>query len=179
MNMSRNAADASSSAPSLPAGEHTRTPPQHLTSRSPAHRTLPSDSQPASRPTPSTSQPLGSSTTLRVDTAAASASSDPETGHRKRKHSERSSPSASSSQGDMADTEMEGGQSKPSTSEGGAPEGQPPKKKRTRTLTTPHQAAVLHALLAQVRHPASIHFTMRRPGSRAFLPVTFPHHPDA
>ena len=26
----------------------------------------------------------------------------------------------------------------------------PPKKKRTRTLTTPHQAAVLHALLAQV-----------------------------
>jgi hypothetical protein len=26
-----------------------------------------------------------------------------------------------------------------------------PKKKRTRTLTTPHQAAVLHALLAQVR----------------------------
>lgn len=27
------------------------------------------------------------------------------------------------------------------------------KKKRTRTLTTPHQAAVLHALLAQVCHP--------------------------
>ena len=26
----------------------------------------------------------------------------------------------------------------------------PAKKKRTRTLTTPHQAAVLHALLAQV-----------------------------
>ena len=26
----------------------------------------------------------------------------------------------------------------------------PPKKKRTRTLTTPHQSAVLHALLAQV-----------------------------
>jgi len=27
---------------------------------------------------------------------------------------------------------------------------QPAKKKRTRTLTTPHQSAVLHALLAQV-----------------------------
>jgi hypothetical protein len=31
------------------------------------------------------------------------------------------------------------------------PPSQPPtKKKRTRTLTTPHQSAVLHALLAQV-----------------------------
>ncbi|KAG6829933.1 hypothetical protein H0H87_009727 [Tephrocybe sp. NHM501043] len=29
----------------------------------------------------------------------------------------------------------------------------PPKKKRTRTLTTPHQAAVLHALLAKSRFP--------------------------
>ncbi|KIY68723.1 homeobox-domain-containing protein [Cylindrobasidium torrendii FP15055 ss-10] len=31
----------------------------------------------------------------------------------------------------------------------------PPKKKRTRTLTTPHQAAVLHALLAQSRFPTT------------------------
>jgi hypothetical protein len=30
------------------------------------------------------------------------------------------------------------------------PTSAPPKKKRTRTLTTPHQSAVLHALLAQV-----------------------------
>lgn len=71
----------------------------------------------------------------------------------------RSSPSGSSSQGDMADTEMEvgtpGGQP-PSQSAPG--DGPPTKKKRTRTLTTPHQSAVLHALLAQVRlstHDAS------------------------
>ncbi|KAG6908535.1 hypothetical protein DXG01_004306 [Tephrocybe rancida] len=41
--------------------------------------------------------------------------------------------------------------------EGQKPEPQfsspPPKKKRTRTLTTPHQAAVLHALLAKSRFP--------------------------
>lgn len=33
-----------------------------------------------------------------------------------------------------------------------------PKKKRTRTLTTPRQAAVLHALMAQVRTSAIHHF---------------------
>ncbi|KAI0367079.1 hypothetical protein BV20DRAFT_981532 [Pilatotrama ljubarskyi] len=54
----------------------------------------------------------------------------------------------------MADTEMEAGPSKPTASES-APEGPPPKKKRTRTLTTPHQAAVLHALLAQSRFPTT------------------------
>ncbi|KAL4066349.1 hypothetical protein V8B97DRAFT_1874631 [Scleroderma yunnanense] len=32
---------------------------------------------------------------------------------------------------------------------------QPPKKKRTRTLTTPHQSAVLHALLAKSRFPTT------------------------
>ena len=155
MNMSRNAADASSSAPSLPTAEHhhTRTPPQRPSSRSPPSRTLPSEPHTAPRPSsPShvASQPSTSSAPLRVDTTSAATSSDPETGRRKRKQGDRSSPSASSSQGDMADTEMEGGQSKASTSEGGIPAGPPPKKKRTRTLTTPHQAAVLHALLAQV-----------------------------
>ncbi|KAI0824395.1 hypothetical protein BC628DRAFT_434198 [Trametes gibbosa] len=54
----------------------------------------------------------------------------------------------------MADTEMEAGPSKTTASES-APEGPPPKKKRTRTLTTPHQAAVLHALLAQSRFPTT------------------------
>jgi hypothetical protein len=36
-----------------------------------------------------------------------------------------------------------------------APPAPPPKKKRTRTLTTPHQSAVLHALLAQSRFPST------------------------
>ncbi|KAG6848405.1 hypothetical protein H0H93_000475 [Arthromyces matolae] len=38
-------------------------------------------------------------------------------------------------------------------SDGPEPSVPPPKKKRTRTLTTPHQAAVLHALLAKSRFP--------------------------
>ena len=70
---------------------------------------------------------------------------------------------------------MEGGPSKPSTSES-APEGAPPKKKRTRTLTTPHQAAVLHALLAQVRPPLPITCLDTRLCSPA---VSVSHHPDA
>ncbi|TDL18220.1 homeobox-domain-containing protein [Rickenella mellea] len=36
-----------------------------------------------------------------------------------------------------------------------APSAGPPKKKRTRTLTTPHQSAVLHAMLAQSRFPTT------------------------
>ena len=59
----------------------------------------------------------------------------------------RSSTSESSSlDQDEMDVEVEQG-IKPSPS---APTAPSPKKKRTRTLTTPHQSAVLHALLAQV-----------------------------
>ncbi|KAF9467490.1 hypothetical protein BDZ94DRAFT_1318492 [Collybia nuda] len=64
----------------------------------------------------------------------------------------RSSPS-SDSQDDMADTEMDSGRSQPKETLPLAVA--PPKKKRTRTLTTPHQAAVLHALLAQSRFPTT------------------------
>ncbi|PPQ84958.1 hypothetical protein CVT25_004470 [Psilocybe cyanescens] len=65
---------------------------------------------------------------------------------------DHSSPS-SDSQDDDADTEMDLGQLHrpeplPQTSV-------PPKKKRTRTLTTPHQSAVLHSLLAQSRFPTT------------------------
>ncbi|KZT30050.1 hypothetical protein NEOLEDRAFT_1174394 [Neolentinus lepideus HHB14362 ss-1] len=62
-----------------------------------------------------------------------------------------SSPSGSSSasQGDMGDTEHEGAGDERQEP---AP---PAKKKRTRTLTTPHQSAVLHALLAQSRFPTT------------------------
>ncbi|EPS94839.1 hypothetical protein FOMPIDRAFT_1062989 [Fomitopsis schrenkii] len=66
---------------------------------------------------------------------------------------ERSSPSVSSSQGDMADNEGEAGPSQSSAT--AQPTNPPPKKKRTRTLTTPHQSAVLHALLAQSRFPTT------------------------
>ncbi|KAG2357988.1 hypothetical protein BDR07DRAFT_1489988 [Suillus spraguei] len=62
-----------------------------------------------------------------------------------------SSASDSSSQSGMADNETEPEQQYTLT----APA---PKKKRTRTLTTPHQSAVLHALLAQSRFPTT---TMR------------------
>ncbi|KZV71444.1 homeobox-domain-containing protein [Peniophora sp. CONT] len=44
----------------------------------------------------------------------------------------------------------------PSTGESSQADAPPPaKKKRTRTLTTPHQSAVLHALLAQSRFPTT------------------------
>lgn len=63
---------------------------------------------------------------------------------------ERASPSSdSSSQSGMADNETEAERSQ--QSEVSAPVTAPPKKKRTRTLTTPHQSAVLHSLLAKVR----------------------------
>ncbi|RPD55245.1 hypothetical protein L226DRAFT_526165 [Lentinus tigrinus ALCF2SS1-7] len=160
--MSRNAADAPSSAPSNPTDEQLRRTSRDFRrtpSRSPSRRTLPTDPQPLRGASPSShiaSQPIPSTSSSRIDTDTAAATthaSDPESSSRRRKR-ERSSPSGSSSQGDMADTEMEGGPSKPSPSES-APEGPPPKKKRTRTLTTPHQAAVLHALLAQSRFPTT------------------------
>lgn len=62
----------------------------------------------------------------------------------------RSSPSSDSQSG-LADTEMEGRRERDSEASP-PPTAAPVKKKRTRTLTTPHQSAVLHALLAQVRH---------------------------
>ncbi|KAJ2912797.1 hypothetical protein MD484_g7632, partial [Candolleomyces efflorescens] len=52
----------------------------------------------------------------------------------------------------MADTEID---QKKNTQNQGASGAAPQKKKRTRTLTTPHQAAVLHALLAQSRFPTT------------------------
>ncbi|KAI9449352.1 hypothetical protein BJY52DRAFT_252813 [Lactarius psammicola] len=82
-----------------------------------------------------------------------------------------SSPSTASSHGEghAADTEMDaagpsGASGAENTRQTGKrrresdpPPAQPPpaKKKRTRTLTTPHQSAVLHALLAQSRFPTT------------------------
>lgn len=53
-----------------------------------------------------------------------------------------------SSQGGLADTEMDVGKSQ--EFQHSVPVAPSAKKKRTRTLTTPHQSAVLHALLAEV-----------------------------
>ncbi|KAF6747518.1 hypothetical protein DFP72DRAFT_604536 [Ephemerocybe angulata] len=63
----------------------------------------------------------------------------------------RSSPSSDSQSG-MADTELDRKKAGESASSIGSTT---QKKKRTRTLTTPHQAAVLHALLAQSRFPTT------------------------
>ncbi|KAJ6523302.1 hypothetical protein B0H19DRAFT_1085716 [Mycena capillaripes] len=60
---------------------------------------------------------------------------------------------SSDSQSGMADTEEPEGMSP--YSENSPPPVAPLKKKRTRTLTTPHQSAVLHALLAQSRFPTT------------------------
>ncbi|KAI9440281.1 hypothetical protein F5148DRAFT_830297 [Russula earlei] len=82
------------------------------------------------------------------------------------------SDASSHSMGNIADTEMDVGASGTSSAEntrqvrekrgdGASPQPPPPpspaaaKKKRTRTLTTPHQSAVLHALLAQSRFPTT------------------------
>ncbi|KAI0027571.1 hypothetical protein K488DRAFT_90713 [Vararia minispora EC-137] len=90
----------------------------------------------------------------------------------------QSSPSAESSspanEGDMADTETDSGyrnRAEAGPSQGSSRSGigepssltapPPAKKKRTRTLTTPHQSAVLHALLAQNQRQKA-----RRPGTR-------------
>ena len=62
---------------------------------------------------------------------------------------ERASPSSESSHS-MADNDHEAEQFHQSEMSAEHTD-QPPKKKRTRTLTTPHQSAVLHSLLAKVR----------------------------
>ena len=122
------------------------------------------DPSSATTPVPHlTSPPLASPTTRQQQaeegtshappSPSASASPQhrlPETSQDRRMHSP-----SSSSQGDAADTEMESGPSSSQLAGQHQPQGPPPKKKRTRTLTTPHQSAVLHALLAQVR-PLSI-----------------------
>lgn len=83
-----------------------------------------------------------------------------------------SSPSDSSSQSGTADNETEAERSQ--HSEVSAPTAPTPKKKRTRTLTTPHQSAVLHALLAKV---FSLHSTLIN--ALMFTIVSFPNNRNA
>ncbi|KAL4248988.1 hypothetical protein ABKN59_006411 [Abortiporus biennis] len=104
-------------------------------------------------PRSETSQASRSSYSDNSDTLRALSANQMEKGEEGKEDVNRSSPSASSSQGDMADNEMDAGTSSQPAEETAAPP--PPKKKRTRTLTTPHQSAVLHALLAQSRFPTT------------------------
>ena len=128
--------------------------------RNPNSRGAPSvDPSSAATPVlPSTSLPARRPSQQQAEAGASHAPSSPSapaTPQRRPSQDRRMHSPSSSSQGDAADTEVESGPSS------GQPAGQnqlhdpPQKKKRTRTLTTPHQSAVLHALLAQVR-PLSI-----------------------
>lgn len=78
--------------------------------------------------------------------------------------------STSGSQGDMADSEMDGGLHRPPTSDSALEV--PPPKKRTRTLTTPHQTAVLRAYFVKVRRSSHILTDIPHPlvGSPSFPP---------
>ncbi|KAL0948550.1 hypothetical protein HGRIS_011110 [Hohenbuehelia grisea] len=118
--------------------------------------------QDQSTPTPSSSIPLPqtgaepSSSSLRRRAESLSDERSPKrrktaSEMRPRSHT-RSSPSSDSpsdSQDGLADNE-----NSPVIHQT-EPQAVPPKKKRTRTLTTPHQSAVLHALLAQSRFPTT------------------------
>ncbi|KAF5327180.1 hypothetical protein D9619_004392 [Psilocybe cf. subviscida] len=61
---------------------------------------------------------------------------------------------SSDSNDELADNETDNGR-RPHRHQPLEPTFAPPPKKRTRTLTTPHQSAVLHALLAQSRFPTT------------------------
>lgn len=113
---------------------------QSTESRIPSSSATPVPSSAERHPRPTPSPPATMAKRLRKETPPPSA-----------KKPSRSSPSSDSQDG-MADTE-DGNRSQ--RSEKSPPPAAPPKKKRTRTLTTPHQSAVLHALLAQSRFPTT------------------------
>lgn len=136
--------------PASPNSGHSRRSSRHVTSERPAHPStstrarLAVSSDPETRRLRSAPHRVTSHSSAMGKVAPRSAS--PERGDT---HSSSSdSPSA------MADTET--GDSKDPAGEPSSPaKPEPVKKKRTRTLTTPHQSAVLHALLAQSRFPTT------------------------
>lgn len=73
-----------------------------------------------------------------------------------------------------SDASSQSGETEPEQTHPSAPQPAPPKKKRTRTLTTPHQSAVLHALLAKVPFPF-----FSAPSPLTFFLVPVPHHSHA
>lgn len=146
---------------------HTNLPDNPSSSRTPTHDRPVSARPSAEDPSQSSTQtrppihhshyiedPLSSASSASPRTRRRPASSDaPDERMSKRMRrpspqpKSRSRASSSESQGGMADTE----EAEPSHhSQRTPPPTNPQKKKRTRTLTTPHQSAVLHALLAQV-----------------------------
>jgi hypothetical protein len=138
------------------------TPTANITSKSSSNPQTPSrhpeyrdDQPPAHRPptadlTSSHNSPQGHSPPAQDVSTSRQTKRQRTSRHANMPSGRASSSSDSSSQSGMADneTEPEPGQH----SEHSAPQlAAPPKKKRTRTLTTPQQSAVLHALLAKVR----------------------------
>lgn len=151
---------------------HSDTPPDSHSSQ----RTTPLSREPSVDST-STHLPQGNTSSVNSRARATEKACDMEDdqqGKEKGKDISRNTSPSGSSQGGLADNEMEAG---PSTqTEEPATPVPPPKKKRTRTLTTPHQAAVLHALLAQVStfltpHCASID-SSRRSRWKSRFPTT-------
>ncbi|KAF8639074.1 hypothetical protein AX16_010380 [Volvariella volvacea WC 439] len=141
------------SANDLPPTELTIQRDQTSTSRSIPHSLSPTSSANTSpTPTHHPDDPISQQEQM----AKRMKEESPETGD---PASARSSPSIDS-QGGTADTETDVKQDEKMP---GQSEEQPaasaaaplPKKKRTRTLTTPHQSAVLHALLAKSRFPTT------------------------
>ncbi|KAF8912318.1 hypothetical protein CPB85DRAFT_1302451 [Mucidula mucida] len=151
---------------------HTNLPDNPSSSRTPTHDRPVSARPSAEDPSQSSTQtrppihhshyiedPLSSASSASPRTRRRPASSDaPDERMSKRMRrpspqpKSRSRASSSESQGGMADTE----EAEPSHhSQRTPPPTNPQKKKRTRTLTTPHQSAVLHALLAQSRFPTT------------------------
>ncbi|KAF9222200.1 homeobox-domain-containing protein [Gyrodon lividus] len=128
----------STTSSNLPTTEHSPSdttvdlPSSHITARASSHHSHPEEDVSTRRPTK-----------RKRRNQAASMSAEG-----------ASSMSDSSSQSGMADNETEAERSQQSE-RSVPPVAPPPKKKRTRTLTTPHQSAVLHALLAKSRFPTT------------------------
>ncbi|KAF9259451.1 homeobox-domain-containing protein [Marasmius fiardii PR-910] len=125
------------------------------TSRQQKHEQSPSPGERPQRTTTSSPPPIPGPSRTRPLPEDESPEEPPMTKRLRRdsatqeKRSDRSSPSTD---GGFADTEETGERQDSDKSKGASAA---PKKKRTRTLTTPHQSAVLHALLSQSRFPTT------------------------
>ncbi|KAH7886555.1 hypothetical protein F5I97DRAFT_1868093 [Phlebopus sp. FC_14] len=157
MSTTPTANNSSKSPASSPSSRHVEHDSQHRLQTHSDPRTAQTDSpDPTLDPTSTPITPQGSSHQSRPEQDV---STRPPIKRQRRNQqtnmtTERASPTSdSSSQSGMADNETEAERNP--QSEVSTPAAAPPKKKRTRTLTTPHQSAVLHALLAKSRFPTT------------------------